>query len=421
MLLGGSTFATAIGFVSSVLKARALGPESFGLLAVVIAYAGTVTILATFQPWQAVINFGARDLKKERHDRVVGTIKLGLLLDLIGMGIGTVICLLGAYFLMPHLGWLPGTVRLGAASTLLVVTAPLGTPLGVLRLLDRFRPLMVQQLLTSGLGLAGTVMVFALGGGVWEFLWVQIGSQCIGTVFVVLAAWREMKRHGFPSVWRTQIEKWRPMVRFSTWIFFQSSPGVAVRQLDVLIVGSVLSLEAAGIYKIVKQLLQAFGILTDPIYDASYPQFASLIAERRPMDATRHAVRLGAIILGSSAPVAIAVAATSQWWIPAVFGPGYSGATVPLAVFLGFAVVSGATNPVHPLFLSFGYAKLATLVSFIASSLYVALAIVWGRRFGLVGIGLAFGAANITASSLKAAYLTRHARPSASATDAHKV
>lgn len=407
LLLGGSGLATALGLASSVLKARALGPELFGLLAVVTAFAGTVTLLTTISPSQAVIKFGAIGLGEDKPDRFISTVKIGLLLDLISTGLGTLVCLLGAYLLMPHLGWSTNAVELGAVSTLLVLTSALGTPIGVLRLLDRFRPLAVQQVLTGGLGFGGAVAVYILRGGIWGFLWVQIGSQLLGTTFLAWCAWREMTRRGFPSILRTRIMEWRPMVRFSSWIFVLSSTGIPTKQLDVLIVGSVISIEAAGIYKVIKQFLMAFVMLTNPIYDASYPQFANLIGGKDEEGAIRYAVRLGVVILAVAAPVAFVLAATSHLWLPVAFGLGYSQASAPLAVFLGFAVVGVATNPVHPLSLAFGFARMSTIVSMVTAAIYLVLAFILGKQFGLVGMGLAYGAQMCVGPGLKTAYIRR--------------
>jgi len=200
------------------------------------------------------------------------------------------------------------------------------------------------------------------------------------------------------------------MVRFSTWTFLSSSTDVPVKQLDVLIAGSVISIEAAGIYKLVKLALQAFAMLTDPIYAASYPQFASLVAGEREEAATRYAVRLGAVMLGVAAPVAFVLALTSHLWLPVMFGSGFSQASTPLTVFLAFAVVGVATNPVHPLSLAFGFAKMATFVGLATSAVYVVLAFILGKQFGLVGLGLAYGAQVCIGASIKAAYISRGGR-----------
>lgn len=49
-LLSGTVIATALGLGSTVIKARVLGPELFGVLAVIMAYVAIVERVATFQP-----------------------------------------------------------------------------------------------------------------------------------------------------------------------------------------------------------------------------------------------------------------------------------------------------------------------------------------------------------------------------------
>lgn len=58
-LLSGTIVATALSLGSVVIKARALGPELFGVLAVITAYVAVVERLTTFEPWVALIKYGA--------------------------------------------------------------------------------------------------------------------------------------------------------------------------------------------------------------------------------------------------------------------------------------------------------------------------------------------------------------------------
>lgn len=54
-LLSANAIAAVLGLVATVLTARALGPEQYGVLALVLVYQLTVGKLVTFNAWQAVI------------------------------------------------------------------------------------------------------------------------------------------------------------------------------------------------------------------------------------------------------------------------------------------------------------------------------------------------------------------------------
>jgi O-antigen/teichoic acid export membrane protein len=121
----------------------------------------------------------------------------------------------------------------------------------------------------------------------------------------------------------------------------------------------------------------------------------------------KYALKLGLLLLVVIAPVGIALSATSSLWLPAIFGTGFESATIPLMVFLAFAVLQMAALPVHPLFYALGYARTATAVSALTNGLFLVLAIVMGTQFGLVGFGVAWGLAMMTEAGTKVLVIRR--------------
>jgi len=58
-LLGASVIASILAFATGALAARSLGLETFGNLALVMAYVGTISTLVSFQSWQAIVKYGS--------------------------------------------------------------------------------------------------------------------------------------------------------------------------------------------------------------------------------------------------------------------------------------------------------------------------------------------------------------------------
>src|ERR1700757_4522393 len=64
LLLGGRVTTGVLNLGILAISAHALGAEQFGLVVLVQTYAQTITAVATFQSWQAVIRYGAVALEK---------------------------------------------------------------------------------------------------------------------------------------------------------------------------------------------------------------------------------------------------------------------------------------------------------------------------------------------------------------------
>lgn len=67
LLLTGRVATGVLNLAILSIAARALGAQDFGLIVLVQTYVQTITAVATFQSWQAVIRYGALDL--EKNDR----------------------------------------------------------------------------------------------------------------------------------------------------------------------------------------------------------------------------------------------------------------------------------------------------------------------------------------------------------------
>ena len=443
-LLSGTVIATALGLAGTVIKARALGPELFGVLAVITAYVAIVGRLATFQPWLALIKYGAEALEKKRPEEFMGLVKVSVILDLIGAISGTAIAALVALALAGRWGWDARMSWMAAVLGVGLLFDLSGTPTGILRLLDRFRMFTGQKVLTASLGLAGAVIVYVAGGGIWGFLTVTLVSEGIGNLFLLGAGVVALRQRGLWQHWRAPATAWKPFLHFSGWTYITSTLDIPIRQLDVLIVSALTSFEVTGIYKVIKQVCALLTGLADPLYQAIYPQFAALVAARggpmwgeRPRSpkevvrgrttyedsphgattnkraAGRYAVKVGAVIAAVIGPMALVLAVFSPWWLGLVFGEAFAAGWLPLSVFLLVTVLSVSCIAVHPLFIALGYVKQNAIVLLIANGAYFVCAWLLTSAIGLVGLAVAAGLQLALVVGLKVAYMRARSLPGA--------
>jgi O-antigen/teichoic acid export membrane protein len=406
-LLGGTVIAAALGLGSTVIKARTLGPELFGVLAVIVAYVAIVERVATFQPWVALIKYGAVALEQNQPDQFMGLVKMAVFLDVIGVVSGTVIAVVGVFLLVDWRIWEPhmGPVTLVFSISILFNLS--GTPTGVLRLLDRFQVFTLQKVLTAGLGLIGAFIVCIAGSGVWGFLIVMLVSKIVGDLFLLGAGLVSLKQRDMLKHWRTPAAAWRPFLQFSGWTYATSTFDIPVKQLDIMIVSAITSFEMAGIYKIIKQSSALLIGMADPLYQAVYPQFAAMVARSHDKKAAAYAVKIGAVIAAGVGPAALLLSVTSPWWLGKIFGEAFAAGWLPLSIFLFLTVLSTSFTAVHPLFTAMGYVKENAIVLFIANAVYLPCAWLFTDTRGLTGLAAAFGIQQTLVIGLKIAYMRR--------------
>jgi O-antigen/teichoic acid export membrane protein len=395
VLLGGDAVARALLFAATVLTARALGAEQFGVLVLVQTYAQILGTVVNFQSWQAVIKFGAEALAHHRLDDLKGLIWFGTVLDLVSALFATVTALTVLPWVGRWLGWTEEITRMAGFYSWVILFNVTGTSTGIIRLFDRFRMFATQRLLAGTLKLTGVAVAYFCDAGLWVYIVIWMLLDAVGYVLLIIFGYSLLHQKGIHHWWRYRSKQWRPFLAFACWNNLASTVDIPVQMLDVFIVSRLTSLEAVGIYKIFKQVSDVLTKAVAPIYQVVYPQFASLIAGGDEDRAVRFAAKLGVLILIPTVPAVAIISLSSPWWLDLVFGPSYAGEWLAFGVYLCFQGLSVVFTSLHPLFLAMGYVKRDFAIGAISNIAFLVSSWYLGRAYGLMGIinaiGIQFG------------------------------
>jgi O-antigen/teichoic acid export membrane protein len=414
VLLSGDALGYLFGFVALALAARGLPAEDFGVLVLVQSYAEAVETLVTFQSWQGIIHFGAGALQEKRDDDFRALIRLGMVVDVISGIFGALVAVVAAVLLQGLLGWTDQTMNLAIVVGLGILAPPMSMPVAVLRLFGRFSVLAKHAAVTGGVRLLAIAVAYLLGLELTGFVIVWLATDVFERSVLMALAWLELRQRGHRSFWRGPIRGVRS--RFPGLSLFLVSSNlvasvkVVPRYLDVLIVGNLLGPAAAGTYRIGKQLATAIAKLTDPVYEAVYPELSVLWAQRR-LDAFRTvALQLGLLcgIIGCLGWLALAV--FGRWGISVVFGREYLQAFPMMMWMMAGMVIALFFLPLGPTILAMGRATSSLAVLIIASAVYVLVLVPLIDAFGLTGAGVALLVYYLVWASLLAVPTASHLR-----------
>ena len=187
--LARTTVATWIGagltMLSVVVAARALGPESYGVVVLALSVTAVAARFLDFTFGEAVVHHGHRALAAGDVSGLRALMRMSLILDVvIGVAVAATLLLLAA----PLAGIAgdidPALVRL-AALGVLVVTVD-GTTGAVLLVASRPDRRAWVQAAASLFRVLGTVAAVALGGGAEAIL---LSYACAGAASSLLLAW----------------------------------------------------------------------------------------------------------------------------------------------------------------------------------------------------------------------------------------
>lgn len=395
-LLLSNALSSVLGLAALGLLTRSLSLIEFGIFSVATSYTLIISRLVGFQSWQPVLRLA----EMPRHDNVEhrsALLGLGFKLDLAAAAAAGLVSLIAT----PLLGF---ALKIDASQTwaiavygLVNITAIIGAPTAVLRLYRRHDLLGGQAVAASLLKVIAVALVFVMNGGLLYCLAAWALAQMAGNLALVALGEAQARRRGvtmlagsvtadlrrFPGLLRDFVET--NLVQ-TTKMF---------RDGDVLVVGLLLNVEAAAVFRIARQMGDIAVKATDPLMIVLFPEFARL-AGRGDHDRFR-LLLLGSLAgLGISAAAAFGLyAAFGEQALAFAFGPEYDGAYV----IVGLCILAGLTRAVSQAapsaMLARGAIRPVIHVMVITGLLYYAGLFLGARVAGLTGVGVGLLAASI--------------------------
>jgi O-antigen/teichoic acid export membrane protein len=339
-LAGGTVLSSLFMMFAVVLAARALSPREFGLLVIFQSATWLVATLMSFSTQQPVIKLGASAQADGDKARIGRIIRLGLLIDAMAASLA----MLAAFaFLAFGRDWvdLPdsqvGVAALFAAS--LLFTGYL-TSNGIFRLLNRFGLLSLIQAGCGAAILAASVYLYATGAPFEGYCWAWAMYFVVSGQVPLLVGLYLARRSGIPilaGLGTMQREEISTFLSYC-WTTWGTATAEALRSNgDSLLVGAAVSVEAAGIYNVAKQLAGVLRKMNTVYASAAFPEISALSAHGHDASAARVRRRMLLVggLVGGSAIVAALLAGRPVLGL--LFGEHFEAAYVPLVILTAAA------------------------------------------------------------------------------------
>lgn len=276
--------------LSTVVAARALGPEAYGILALVLTVGRICERLIRFESWQALIRFGTQTDTEDDPEKLGRLFLLGLMLDFACAWFAAALMLVGGYFLLPFIGLDPSHFVLLAIFAPAIAFNIRGVPTAALRMAGQFRLLAYFGLFSATLRLALAALAWSLGAELAVFLAVWTLAQLIDVVvFAVLAA-RALNSLGVanPISAGTSgiLQQFPEFMRFAWSTNASSALRTLTQEADTLMVGALAGPTSAGFYHIAKRFAKVAQQIGQHVQAVIYPDLSRMWA-RKNFDTVR--------------------------------------------------------------------------------------------------------------------------------------
>ncbi|TCM36044.1 lipopolysaccharide biosynthesis protein [Novosphingobium sp. ST904] len=391
--LGSSKLVAALlGLVALACAGRGMSPALFGTLVLIHSYANGVGALVKFQTWQFIVRYGAPALGRGDVDELRDVTGFAFGLDLASGLVG----LAGGLVLLPFLAeWFgigADDVGLAMLYCTLIPTMTAATPTGILRVLDRFDQIAVQQLATPLLRAVGGAISYFGHFGFAGFVLTWYIADLAGDLCLWFMAVQELRRKGIRGALRPGL--FGPGRRLAgAWDFvwttnFAHSIWAAWGPVSNLIVGAMLGPTSAGLFKIAATFFDSASKPADLLSRSFYPEIMRLDpTSRHPWQlAIRSATISGAI----GFLILLVVILGGEPVIGLVFGKRYVEAYDLLQLMTISLIVTMASFPLESLLYMAGRQRSSLVAEGSAALGYAVLLFALIHMFGITGAGLAY-------------------------------
>jgi O-antigen/teichoic acid export membrane protein len=402
--VGVLTVANGVGAVLSVVQgilvARWLGPELYGVAALVMSVPSLVYTFFDARSAEASVKFLSEFDARGERERALAMCKVGYTVDFTIAGVAFLVILLLAPWAAkgivkrPEMGWL--IILYGCAFLPRALT---GTSYAVLATSGRFPTIALIDTLTNILRVGLVLVLVGLGWQVAGVVWGNaIAMAATGLLYGILAYSLVKSRWGrswLSADWSYLKGLWREVISFLAYNDLNALLGLIPKQLDVVLLGYFRNPIEVGYYKLAKTLAGAVGYVVRPLQSVVYPEFAKLwgIGD---INAFRQKTRKLALQVGL--PLAAVTACGVMllpFILPALLGQSYDPAVPAAQLLLLGSAIWLAFFWLRPWYLAKNKVRLWSLGIGVYSATFVLLSLVMVQNLGYIGIAISLLAATI--------------------------
>lgn len=318
-----------LSWATTLVLARLLTPDDFGLVALAQVYIGLVALINEMGLGSAVVTF--RDMPRAHLAQLNS---VAVLLGLCGFGVSCVMAYpLSLFFSSPHL--MPVIMVM---STSFIITSLKTVPMGLLQREFDFKTLALVEAGQAGiLALAQATLAF-LGLGYWSLVLGELLALSLATAYVVM--WR------FPGFARPRFSELRRITTFTFHLLVTRVAWYMYSDSDFIIVGKVLGEATLGVYKVawilstspVQKVSELVTRVTPSVFSAVQNDKAAL---------RRYVLRITEALSLAVFPLATGLCLVADDFVIVALGQKWIGAITPLRI-LGFYVSFRTINTILP-------------------------------------------------------------------------
>lgn len=365
-IAAGRVIFVILGLINTVVLARILSPDDFGLVAIALTINMIIQSLTSMPLSSALVQHEAPERAHFDTAFTLNIIRAAL--------IGVVI--VGLSFPISSIYDDPRLLQLFFVIAIATFLNGFQNPF----LITLTRKLLFwQDFLLQSIDKFMTVSFALTIALVWQSYWALMAGFFAGQLFSTVTSYIIV-----PFLPRLTTSKWRELVGFSVWITFKNMVDNLNWRSGRLLLGYVLGNASLGLYNVGQNLAALpTNEALKPILSTLFPAFSRIRHDRQRL--ARNYLRTQSVITAIAIPVGFMFAFTGDEIVPFVLGEKWTAAVIIVQFSAVLAAIQVMADTLNPLALSLGKTKTLFHLGLIEIIIRLPIIVVGVVYWGLLG------------------------------------
>jgi O-antigen/teichoic acid export membrane protein len=315
-VFSANTLTAVLSMAQSVLAAKLLGVEAFGILGAVTQFASTLNRLTSFRMSELVVSYIGEYIAKEEDQKSAAVFKLAGLTEivssLIAFSLVLLLAPLGAEYLAkdPSMGSIFMLYGFSILANLIAESAT-----GLLQIYDKFRTIALITVSQAVITLLLILGAFLIEGQLKEIVVAYLLGKAAWAGLIAYASLKVAREQWGSGWWRAPLSsishRRRDLIRFALSTNLSGTINLITRDSDILWLNALSSPLQGGYYKVAKAFMNVLLVPITPLISTTYREVSREVAGRR-WENVRYLLRSGTLI-------------SAIWTVPASLGLVFLG------------------------------------------------------------------------------------------------
>ena len=400
--------AAVFSLIYLAIVTRSLGVEGFGKFALITGAAQLLAHLLAFETWQIIVQYGVGHAENGEQSKLARLFRSAVVLDFISAVTGIIAATLILHYFADALGLKPTLARATLIFNIIMLLSLRTTPIGILRLRDRFDLAALADSVTPTMRLIGAVAMWIIHPTLQAFLIAWAIAELITAAF----HWWMVHKTGDLKLMLEDGHQIKRIfadnpgiVRYSLTTNFSQTLFMSGKQLPLFLVGGLTGTAAAGAFRLAHQLARALTTVSQLMAKAAFPEIVRAIRSQGVSSLGAAILRSMRLALVASSIVFLLVTIFGQTLLETVGGEAFGRGYHSLLWLTAAACVDLAIVAFEPSLMAAQRAHLTFLARLVATAVMIGAAFLLEPLMGADGVAAAVFANAVAQALLLGAIL----------------